>query len=184
MVRQALLVCQSYVCGALCFPVMTIKMSPWDFPGDPVLRNLPANARHGFDPWSGKIPHATEQVSLCATTAKPSLQGPPAATTEAHVPRACALQEEELPQEACCRPHLPQLEKSPDEATKTQCSKNKQFFKKEKVCRIHILRIKEGIWSLQLPWSSSQANLWSHPFSDLLQQGTWFQHPHSALGPR
>ena len=68
MVRQALLVCQSYVCGALCFPVMTIKMSPWDFPGDPVLRNLPANARHGFDPWSGKIPHAKEQLSPRTTT--------------------------------------------------------------------------------------------------------------------
>ena len=32
----------------------------------------PANAgNHGFDPWSGKIPHATEQLSLWATTSKP-----------------------------------------------------------------------------------------------------------------
>lgn len=30
--------------------------------------------------------------------------------------------------------------------------------------------------SLRLPWSSSQANLGSHLFSDLLQQGTWLQH--------
>ena len=34
----------------------------------------------GFDPWSGKIPHALEQLSLCTTTA------------EAHRPRAHALQ--------------------------------------------------------------------------------------------
>ena len=26
---------------------------------------------HGFDPWSGKIPHATERLSPCATTAEP-----------------------------------------------------------------------------------------------------------------
>ena len=36
---------------------------------------------HGFEPWSRKIPHATEQLSACATT------------TEAHVPRAGALQQ-------------------------------------------------------------------------------------------
>ena len=33
------------------------------FPGGAVVENLPANARgHGFEPWSGKIPHATEQL--------------------------------------------------------------------------------------------------------------------------
>ena len=26
---------------------------------------------HGFDPWSGKIPHATEQLSPCTTTTEP-----------------------------------------------------------------------------------------------------------------
>ena len=40
---------------------------------------------HGLDPWSGKIPQAEEQLSTCATT------------TEAHAPRACALQQEEPP---------------------------------------------------------------------------------------
>ena len=29
--------------------------------------------RHGFEPWSGKIPHAVEQLSLCATTTEPAL---------------------------------------------------------------------------------------------------------------
>ena len=33
------------------------------FPGGAVVENLPANARgHGFEPWSGKIPHAAEQL--------------------------------------------------------------------------------------------------------------------------
>ena len=27
---------------------------------------------HGFDPWSGVIPHAAEQLSLCATTKEPA----------------------------------------------------------------------------------------------------------------
>ena len=27
----------------------------------------------GFDPWSGKIPHAVEQLSPCATTTEPVL---------------------------------------------------------------------------------------------------------------
>ena len=28
---------------------------------------------HGFEPWSGKIPHATEQLSPCTTTTEPVL---------------------------------------------------------------------------------------------------------------
>ena len=35
-------------------------------------------SRHGFDPWSGKIPYATGQLSPCATA------------TEVHAPRACS----------------------------------------------------------------------------------------------
>ena len=32
-------------------------------------KSPPANAEgHRFDPWSGKIPHAAEQLSLCPTT--------------------------------------------------------------------------------------------------------------------
>ena len=29
--------------------------------------------RHGFDPWSGKIPHAAKQLSPCTTTFEPVL---------------------------------------------------------------------------------------------------------------
>ena len=28
---------------------------------------------HGFNPWSGKIPHAEEQLSPCTTTTEPAL---------------------------------------------------------------------------------------------------------------
>ena len=31
---------------------------------------------HGFDPWSGKIPHAAEQLSPCATTTEPAATEP------------------------------------------------------------------------------------------------------------
>ena len=37
---------------------------------------------HGFEPWSGKIPHATEQLSLSATTTEPALYSLQATTTE------------------------------------------------------------------------------------------------------
>ena len=31
---------------------------------------------HGFEPWSGKIPHAAEQLSPCTTTAEPARLAP------------------------------------------------------------------------------------------------------------
>ena len=51
-----------------------------DFPGGIEHENPPAHAGgHGFDPWSGKIPHATEHLSLCATMTEacPLLQKEP-----------------------------------------------------------------------------------------------------------
>ena len=48
---------------------VTSKEEQAAFPGGAVVGNLPANAGgHGFDPWSGKLPHATEQLRPCATT--------------------------------------------------------------------------------------------------------------------
>ena len=42
---------------------------PWgDFHGGPVIKNPPANRENGFDPWSGKIPHAAGQLNPSATT--------------------------------------------------------------------------------------------------------------------
>ena len=39
-----------------------------DFPGDTVDKNPPAKAGDVGSPWSRRIPHAMEQLSLCATT--------------------------------------------------------------------------------------------------------------------
>ena len=38
--------------------------------------------RHGFDPWDGKIPHASEQQNSCAATREPVLWSPAAVTIE------------------------------------------------------------------------------------------------------
>ena len=50
----------------------SIKIKQYlDFPGGAVVKNLPAGA--GFEPWSGKLPYATEQLSLRATATEPVL---------------------------------------------------------------------------------------------------------------
>ena len=64
-----------------------------DFAGDAVNKNLPANA-NGSIPGSRKIPHAVDQLNLCATSTEPLLSSPQAATPEAHLPRAQAPQQE------------------------------------------------------------------------------------------
>ena len=48
------------------------------YPGGSVVKNLPANARDpGLVPgWRTKIPHAVEQLGLCAATTEPSLNCP------------------------------------------------------------------------------------------------------------
>ena len=65
-----------------------------DFPGGAVVKNLPVNAGDMGSPWSGKIPLAAEQLSPRATTTDPVLESPQAPTTEAHVPRAHAPQQQ------------------------------------------------------------------------------------------
>ena len=56
-----------------------------DFPGGAVVRNPPDNAGDmGFEPWTGKIPHVTEQLSPRA----PQILSPRATTTEARAGRA------------------------------------------------------------------------------------------------
>ena len=81
----------------------------------------------GFDPWSGKTPHVGEQLSLWDTTIEPVLWSLEATTTETHVPRASAWQQEKPVQwEARAlrlgsTPHSPQPEKALA-AAKTQQS--------------------------------------------------------------
>ena len=57
------------------------------FPGGAVVKNPPAGLPwwrsawestcqcrgHGFDPWSGRNPHAAEQLSPCTTATEPEL---------------------------------------------------------------------------------------------------------------
>ena len=53
--------------------IYTENPTAQDFPDGPVVKNLPYNAKNmGSIPGQGaKIPHATEQLSLCATTTEP-----------------------------------------------------------------------------------------------------------------
>ena len=56
-----------------------ITINEWDFPGGPVVKNLPSNAGDtGLIPgWGTKIPHAVGQLSVCA-----QLESPRDATTK------------------------------------------------------------------------------------------------------
>ena len=72
---------------------------------------------HGFDLWSGKIPHAMEQLSPWATTTEPVLRRPGATTTKPVCCRCRSLRalapasqrKKPLQREAC----TPQLQSSP-----------------------------------------------------------------------
>ena len=64
---------------------------------------------YGFDPWSGKIPHVAEQVSLCSTTMEVSTLDP-----ESHMYWSPSALEPVLPNK-----------RSPHKATNTQRSQNK-----------------------------------------------------------
>ena len=53
-----------------CFHLLDIKLKVLlgDFPGGPVVKNLPANAGDMGDPWFGKIPRAAGQPGRGPTT--------------------------------------------------------------------------------------------------------------------
>ena len=82
--------------------------------GTSLVVQCPQCRGHRFNPWSRKIPHATEQLSLCGTT------------TEAPVPRAWAPQEKPLQWEEGSPQWRAALlavsRESPCAATKTQCN--------------------------------------------------------------
>ena len=85
----------------------------WDFPGGPVVKNLPSNAGDaGSIPgWGTKIPHAEGHLSLCAATAEPTCSGTHAPQLERK--KTCMLQLERSPRTTT---------KSPSAATKTRRS--------------------------------------------------------------
>ena len=85
---------------------------------------------HAFEPWSGRIPHAAEQLSTCTTAAEPALWSPRATTTEAHTPRARAPQREATAMRSPCTamrrvPRLPQLERAHAQQQGPNSAKNK-----------------------------------------------------------
>ena len=75
---------------------------PGGFPGGAVVKNPPANAGGtGLIPGPGRFhmlqsnkAHVPQLLSLCSRAHEPQLLSPHATTTEAHVPRARALQQE------------------------------------------------------------------------------------------
>ena len=72
----------------------SLKSRRGDFPGGAVVKNLPANAGDtGSSPGLGRS-HMPRSYEACA----PQLLSPHAATTEAHMTRARAPQQEKPPQ--------------------------------------------------------------------------------------
>ena len=87
------------------------------FYGHPVVKHPPCIVIHQFNPWSGKIPHATEQLSLSVTTSQHStayklqLLSQHAATMEVCMPgKTTAMRS--LHPATKSSPCLPQLEKA------------------------------------------------------------------------
>ena len=86
------------------------------FSGGAVVESLTANAGgHGFEPWSGKIPRATEQLGPWATTTEPARLEPVLRNKRAHDSERPAHRDEEWPPLATAR-------ESPHTETKTQHS--------------------------------------------------------------
>ena len=92
---------------------MRISGLPWWLSGK---ESSCQGRRHGFDPWSGEIPHALEQLSQRTTAIEPVLQRQGATTTEPWPaqlkplhPRACASHNKSRPKAV----HTPQPESAP-----------------------------------------------------------------------
>ena len=71
----------------------------------PRLRTCCQRRRRGFDPWSGRLPQAAEQLGpwatttdLCSRAQEPHLRSTPAQLLKPERPRARALRQEKPPQ--------------------------------------------------------------------------------------
>lgn len=63
-----------WMCVRVFVEEISIKMDAVDFSGGSVTKNRPASLGDtGSISCSGRIPHAVEQISSCATTIKPGL---------------------------------------------------------------------------------------------------------------
>ena len=68
-----------------------------DFPGCPVVKSLPDNAGDKFNPWSRKIPHATEQLGPMHHNKRTHRNGSPGTATREQ-PLLTATSEKPVPQ--------------------------------------------------------------------------------------
>ena len=108
---------------------------------------------HGFEPWSGKIPHAAGQLGLCATTTEPARLEPVFRNKRGRDSERPAHRDEEWPPLAAAR-------ESPRTEMKTQHSqKNKQT--KNKVQNLGLSRVDDI--SLEKPWMMSNTEKESQP---------------------
>ena len=57
---------------ALSFITIHFKKHLRDFPGGPVVKSLPCDARDTISGQGTKTPHAAKQPGLCTTTAEPT----------------------------------------------------------------------------------------------------------------
>lgn len=92
-----------------CFVVRT----GMGLPGGSEVKNPPAEVRHGFDPWSRMLTHATEQPNPCAKTPRPELT---AWEPQLLRPRAAACTLEpglQTREAAAWEAPVPQLDSSP-----------------------------------------------------------------------
>ena len=76
-------------------PVYETLGFPWWLSGEEVTCQC---WRHGFHPWVRKIPHASEQLSPCATTTEPVFWSLGTTTPEPTHAKARAQQQEKPPQ--------------------------------------------------------------------------------------
>ena len=91
-----------------------------------MVENLPANAGNtGFEPWSGRIPHAGEQLGPWATTTEPVRLEPLLLNKKGRDSERPAHRDEEWPPLAAAG-------EGPRTETKTQHTQKKKKIKKKK----------------------------------------------------
>ena len=157
--------------------------------------------RPGFNLWSRKISHATEQLSPWATTIEPVLQTPRSTLLRPAWPRACALQWKKPPwREACAlqlesSPCFPQLEKrlrsskDPAQPELNKIFKKSYLFKKKREKKKNVWKINNHIASslrliacvklIMIIFSETHPSFMSAINVDYITQSS--QHPYTIV---
>ena len=93
--------------------IHSLQRLPWQLSGKEFTYQC---KRYRFHPWPGKIPHATEQLSLCARTPEPK-RFSPVSESPCSMRDASAMRNPHAAMSSS--PRSPQLEKSPHTDTHT-----------------------------------------------------------------